>query len=166
MSIAHDLIIILSNYPEGYRLMRARARGDMTFEIATRKKLLPQNTSLESVRVTLSRLKKRGLVSNDNGSWILAEGGRKYLAQIFDRQGREKLRQKPKAVIIAFDIPEIHKTKRHWLRTELIGMGFEMLQKSLWFGPSPLTKDFIHTLGELNLLRYIKFFKAEQYDIV
>ena len=69
-------------------------------------------------------------------------------------------------MIVAFDIPERFKKERHWLRGELRGLGFEMLQKSVWFGSAPLPIGFVETLGTLRLLEFIKFFDAKEADIV
>ena len=69
-------------------------------------------------------------------------------------------------MIVAFDIPEREKRKRGWLRRELANLGFEMLQKSIWLGPSPVPKDFIQSLRDAELLGYIKFFRAHETEIV
>jgi len=124
-------------------------------------------TSESTLRVTLFRLKKRGLVDNQDAIWKITKKGVAHLADktnfhnIYDSR-----RHAPKGMIVAFDIPEHHKRKRVWLRYELKNLGFEMLQKSIWFGPAPLPKEFIKTLSDLNLLEFIKFFEAKETDII
>ena len=54
-------------------------------------------------------------------------------------------------MIVIFDIPEIRKNKRNWLRGDLMALGFMQLQKSVWFGPAPLPKKFIEYLNDTNL---------------
>ena len=165
MSFVEDLVSVLSSYHGGYRLMRRRIRGYRDYRI-------PQSvleTPTASVRVVLSRLKKRGLVQNENGLWRITQKGRIYLStklfSIRHTQKRDSVR-KSKNMIIAFDIPERKRRGRNWLRVELKNLGFEILQKSVWFGPSPLPKEFITSLKELRILKFVKFFKAEEWEVV
>ncbi|MBI5401257.1 hypothetical protein HZB05_00295 [Candidatus Wolfebacteria bacterium] len=122
----------------------------------------------QTLRTTLSRLKKRGLLENNNKIWKITERGLNYIkksapkTQHFKPQNSNSV----KNMIIIFDIPELHRKKRDWLRTELINLGFSILQKSVWFGPSPLPKEFIEYSDEINILPYMKFFKAEENDLV
>lgn len=169
MSLVEDLLVVLSSYHDGYRLMRRRMRGD-TRSIVPPKRL--RDVSDNILQATLSRLKKRGLVKNDQarGIWNITEKGSGYLSRLLVRHKYKNLRathkQKPKNMILAFDIPERHRRERDWLRLELRNLGFEMLQKSMWFGAAPLPKDFVVSLQETRILPFIKFFKAEGWDIV
>ena len=54
---------------------------------------------------------------------------------------------------------------RDWLISELVGFDFEQIQKSVWFGP-PLPKEFIEYLEEIDLLKYIRFLKATDEDLI
>ena len=100
----------------------------------------------------------------------MTQKGREYLSEklySIERSRKKAVaRNRIKNMIIAFDIPEREKKKRNWLRAELTRLGFEMLQKSLWFGPSPLSQEFLTSLHDFHILPYIKFFKAESADIV
>ena len=69
-------------------------------------------------------------------------------------------------MVIVFDIPELRRKQRNWLRAELVALDFIPLQKSVWLGPAPLPKEFIKYLSETNLLQYLKFFKAAEEDII
>lgn len=118
-------------------------------------------------RATLSRLKQRGLIANTRGAWhITALGKQKLTKRARARSERADARQKRKSLIIIFDIPESLKPKRNWLRRELIALGFEMLQKSVWLGPAPLPRSFLDKLKDLDLIPYIKFFEAKEPDII
>jgi DNA-binding transcriptional regulator PaaX len=75
-------------------------------------------------------------------------------------------KNKDKNLIIIFDIPEKERQKRDWLRGELVALGFVSLQKSVWFGPAPIPKKFIEYLAKMNIISYLKFFKATETDLV
>ena len=64
--------------------------------------------------------------------------------------------------LVIFDIPESLKRYRDWIRYQLIGFGFSMLQKSVWIGAYQIPSDFIHDLRELNLLQYIHILMVEK----
>ncbi len=63
-----------------------------------------------------------------------------------------------------YDIPEDKKAEREWFRFHLKKFGYEMIQRSVWVGPSPLPKDFLDYLGEIKLKSHVKTFKlAKSY---
>ncbi len=149
--------------------MRARMSG-RTWRPNTKNSNNFQDTSDATMRVTLSRLKKRGYVENKKGTWQITKTGRAYLAKkissFFPVHSKRINRQQPKSIIISFDIPEAHKNKRDWLRIELLCLGFEMLQRSVWLGPAPIPQEFVDSLRKLQILQYIKFFEAKEADII
>ena len=168
MSFTDDLLLILTNYPEGYRLMRAdlvgRSYGGPKNRALSRDKVSPN-----TVRVTLSRLKAKGLVNNDKGLWKITRVGRDYLSspvRLLRRRRGGQRNSRPKNMIICFDVPEKSREKRDWLRTELHFLGFIMLQKSVWYGPSPLSEEFVNALHDFGLLPHMKFFNAREADVV
>ena len=117
----------------------------------------------------LSRLKERGFVENERyGVWKLTARGVAQVKKVLMR--REEIstpsKQLRRDLIIAFDIPERDAGQRQWLRGILKSIGFRMLQKSMWFGPSPLPKSLIEELQMRHLLPHIKFFTAQEKDIV
>ena len=122
------------------------------------------------LKTTLSRLKKRGLVENKNEIWKITEKGKNYLKEKISSKiphfGHLKLENTKNNMIVIFDIPEIRKKQRNWLRGDLMALGFMQLQKSVWFGPAPLPKKFIEYLNDTNLLQYLKFFKATKEEII
>ncbi len=69
-------------------------------------------------------------------------------------------------MIISFDIPETKHSLRDKLRSDLMALGFVMLQKSLWFGPGPLPEEFLEELDHARILKCLKFFEAREADIV
>jgi CRISPR-associated endonuclease Cas2 len=71
----------------------------------------------------------------------------------------------PKDLIIMYDIPHELKKERDWFRRHLIKFGYIMIQKSVWVGPSPLPKDFIRYLKEINIGDKLKTLKiARPYN--
>ncbi len=167
MNLVEDALTILSNYHGGHRLMRARM-GGYTGPVGSQRRSIV--VSDNAMRVTLSRLKKRGLVENKSGKWRITQKGQVYLEKIRGRfhwpLHALKQPRKPKNMVTLFDIPERERYKRAWLRVELTRLGFIALQKSAWFGPTPLPKEFINSLHQLQLLPHLKFFKATEADVV
>ena len=178
MSTGDDLLIILSGYSSGYKLMRRRMHGYTgPADFSKIKSSLSYQENI--LRVALSRLKKRGLVENHGGIWMATKKGGEYIVNKIKKMAGQKfiklvhnkyddrtIKNRPKNMVISFDIPEVYRKKRNWLRIELVSLGFEQLQKSVWFGPMPLPEEFIKFLDEFKILKYLKFFKASYYDIV
>ena len=171
MSFGDELLFGLMNYHDGYKLMRARMKGysgpaDLLFKES--KKEIKKRT----LQTTLWRLKRLGFIKNENRILLITQKGKEYI--------QSKLMKKLPAhavpmtdngrkinnLIVAFDVPEKYRHKRNWLREELVCLGFTPIQKSVWFGPGSLAKEFIVQLNELNLLSYIKFFSVKEADIV
>ena len=70
----------------------------------------------------------------------------------------------PKNLIVMYDIPHNLKKERDWFRRQLINFGYVMIQKSVWVGPSPLPKDFLEYLEEIQIKDNFKTFKlAKSY---
>ena len=71
----------------------------------------------------------------------------------------------PKNLIVMFDIPETKKAEREWLRWHLKKFHYQMIQKSVWVGPSPLPKDFLDYWTDLKIKDGLKTFKlAKGYN--
>lgn len=123
------------------------------------------------LHTTLKRLKDRGLIKQESNSWLMTEKGREYfekqLKNFLPKHSTTKNHKTiPRNVIIIFDIPEKYRRKRDWLRIELSILGFNQMQKSVWYGPAPLPESFIKNIEEIGILEYLKFFKASELDIV
>lgn len=168
MSLVEDLLIILTDYSAGYKLMRSKLAGYENLRF--NRKVNYQEIKEQVLRTTLSRLKKQGLVDNKNGIWRITKKGRDRLINRELRKPHFKnpnnKNKKKRDLIIIFDVPEKIRIQRDWLRSELIALGFIPLQKSVWLGPSPLPQEFIEYLNTINLLKYIKLFKASEENIV
>lgn len=165
MSLVQEILYIVSNYPGGYRII---------YDILYDGK--PPNGHREIVRrdntlrVTLSRLKKKGMVINRSGIWMANPRLKKEINPLHQKikkffQDRKIKKDLKRNTIVAFDIPENRRRYRDWLREELAGFGFEAIQKSVWYGPA-LPAEFIEYLDECQLLEHIRFFKASDGDLI
>lgn len=169
MALSDDILTILFNYSAGYKLMRQKLLSP-TLPQQKRYTAINQKTLYS----TLARLQKRGLVENKNSLWTLTQKGKdffqKRLNNIMPPHSRLSKKSPKKDIIknmiIAFDIPEKYRKKRDWLRIELTLLGFSPIQKSVWFGPAPLPKNFIESIEAMHLLNYLKFFEAKEHEIV
>jgi|ERR1035437_3773837 phenylacetic acid degradation operon negative regulatory protein len=113
-----------------------------------------------SVRVSLSRLHKKGYLTNLSRSWSLTKKGKLYARDIrlfsylpspFEKNSAEN-------TIVSFDIPEPDRFVRNWLRNQIKIFGYKMLQQSLWIGPGPLPSSFLVRLKELKIREKVKIF--------
>ncbi len=165
MSLVQEILYIVSNYPGGYRVIY-----DLIYDGK------PPGEDFDRRRknilsATLSRMKKNGLLKSKDRDWFITPEGVELLGGINENIRRffprrvAKNRNRDKRIIVIFDIPETEKRYREWLRSELVSFGFEMIQKSVWFGPA-LPKEFIEYLSEIKLLNCIRFFKATEKDLI
>ena len=114
----------------------------------------------ESVRVSLTRLSKKGYVRNLNGEWKITDKGKKY-SQFNNKNEYMSSPFEKRAecnTILSFDISENSRKIRNWLRNQLKIFGYKMLQQSLWIGPGPLPQEFLKKLKELKIRENIKIF--------
>jgi len=161
MSIIKETLKIMSKYPGGYQTIY-----EMIYQESP---MARKDNKGQVLRNTLSKMKKRGLLSNKNGLWEITKEGEDLLKErtheIVKFPKKKNQKNIKKTMIVVFDIPEKKRIYRDWLRSELIDFGYELIQKSVWFGPA-LPKEFIKYLDEKKLLQYIKFFKATNSDII
>lgn len=143
-------------YEDVYELKKAE-QNDKSFE--------------RTLRTTLSRMKKNKFLSNEKGLWRITKEGEELLnshnsdiIKFFPKQFSVN-KKEARNLIVIFDIPEKKKRYREWLRSELTGFGFSMIQKSVWLGPS-LPKEFIEYLSEADLLKFLRFFRASENDLI
>ncbi|MDP2641845.1 MAG: hypothetical protein Q8P21_00935 [bacterium] len=164
MSLVQEILYTVSNYPGGYRIIydilydgKPPGQKDKSFD--------------RNLRSTLSRLKKNGLLKNTKRTWAITSEGEEFIngknsdIKKFFPSVRRQTANVSKNLIIIFDIPEKKRRYRDWLRSELINFDFEQIQKSVWFGP-PLPKEFVEYLGESGLLRFVRFFKVSEKDLI
>ena len=135
-------------------------------------KLLEEVPTQENIKrrfsVLISKLKKDGLIEQGRSGKInLTPSGGSFLAKMSDRLFWNKRyvvenKKDNEQILIIFDIPEIIKKKREWLRFQLKSLDFKQLQKSVWIGESKLPREFLEDIKSINLLPYIHIFSIKK----
>ncbi|MFA6397431.1 MAG: CRISPR-associated endonuclease Cas2 [Candidatus Paceibacterota bacterium] len=124
--------------------------------------------SPNSIKTTLSKMKKDGFIKQNDNNWQVTNLGKKYIkrkAESLLNFESTFAKNEPKNLIVMFDIPEPQKAERDWFRWNLKKFGYIMIQKSVWVGPSPLPKDFLDYLEKIKLEKSVKTFKlAKPYN--
>lgn len=153
---------MFSGYAESYRKMR----GINNFHKINK----TEYEKLERHRFNslLSKLRSKGFIqkskTNNKIFWHITKKGAEKLNILKQKDYSIKsrvvlpLNQKDFLKVVIFDIPEIYRKKRNWLRFILTNLGFQKLQKSVWLGDEKLPEDFLDHLKELKLMPYIHIF--------
>lgn len=113
------------------------------------------NASEESIRTTLWRLEKRGVIEKRGEKYFISREGKR---RIEERQQPEQWDEKWR--ILTFDIPESERASRIWLRAQLLRAGYETIQKSIFVGKNPIPKFLLSEMKERNILSYVRLIVA------
>ncbi len=122
----------------------------------------------------LSHLKKQGFIKkekkNNESYWAITALGREKFKKIKETACFPKTFYKKEKDgglnMIIFDIPEVYKAKRNWLRGVLLGLEFSMLQKSVWVGGNKLPEEFLEDLNGLSLMKFIHIFRVSKIGTI
>lgn len=159
MSLVGKILHELWNTPLSYKGAKVNLFGLPIFK----------NYSYGSVRATLSRLRKNGVVDIGDKGWRLTPAGKKYMKKRLNslkQFSNSFTKNTPKNLIVMFDIPETKKAEREWFRWHLKKFNYAMIQKSVWVGPSPLPRDFMDYIKKIGLRDTLKTFKlSKSYNI-
>lgn len=121
-----------------------------------------------SLRTTIYRLHRDGLIDKNKDGWAITQKGKEYAKKKFDSLAQFESpfpKDASKDLLVIFDIPETQKSEREWFRRHLKRFDYEMIQRSVWVGPSPLPKEFVAYTKEIGLKNTIKTFKlAKNYS--
>ena len=118
-----------------------------------------------SMRNTINRLQKNGVIEKELTGIILSKYGKEYVKKKFyslKQFDRPENISNKRDLLIMFDIPTSKKAHREWLRWHLKKFNYIMVQKSTWVGPSPLPKEFNEYLKSIRLDKCIKTFKLSK----
>ena len=119
--------------------------------------------SKNSFSAILTRLQRQGLIerngSKKNSIWKITLKGKKHLDE---NKKNKKIKEDGIIRLVCFDIAEKERKKRGIIREHLISNNYTQLQKSVWLGKTPLPKNFLHTLRELNILKNVHIFSIEK----
>lgn len=120
----------------------------------------------------ISQLKRDGLIQVKENSrskiFALTPRGKKKMKELRLKIEREAPRpdgyqkEKGNLTIVAFDVPEKHKTKRNWIREVLKNLDFKMIQKSVWFGRVKIPRQFIDDLGRFDMIDFVEVFEISK----
>lgn len=130
--------------------------------------LAPVGVDAPSVRSSVSRLKRRGLLvpartAAGAAGYALSPDARQLL-----EDGDRRIYASPPAarqgggwVLAVFSVPESERQKRHVLRSRLAGLGFGTAAPGVWIAPAHLYEETRHTLERLQLASYVDLFRGE-----
>jgi DNA-binding transcriptional regulator PaaX len=155
MSLVSEILEELWNTEYNYKGVRVNIFGVPRFN----------KYSSKSVRGTIDRLKRKGLIEKELSGIILSKYGKEYVKRKFDslKQFEKPVDQpKERKLLVMFDVPTEKKGEREWLRWHLKKFNYIMIQQSVWVGPAPLPKEFSDYLKSIKLDRCIKTFKLEK----
>ncbi len=117
-------------------------------------------------------LKKNGLIDekekDDKKFFIITKKGKEKLFSLREQNKNRlpnpfyKKESGDKFTIIVFDIPEIKKRKRNWLRAALRDLHFKMIQKSVWMGKIKIPKEFLSDIREMDLIDCVEIFEISR----
>ncbi len=159
MSIEREILNYLSDYkkksPLKYKGMRTGFLGLSDFKYY----------KYQTLANRFSDLKKKGYIAEKNGNYFITYKGEEFLYS--DVKRKEVLKifnaisndQSKRDLLIIYDIPENKKSERDWFRRQLKNLGFIMIQRSVWVGPSPLPKEFLEYVKEIKIGDNFKTFK-------
>lgn len=109
---------------------------------------------------TLSSMAADGLIrrsgSKQRAIWRITEEGKKYLRRNLGKADYKN--EDGKTRLVVFDVPEDERRKRRWLRGRLLELNYKPLQRSVWFGKSPLPEEFIKDLDCFKMWPYVFIF--------
>lgn len=125
----------------------------------------------QSLANSMVNLKKSGFLKKDQyQNYFITDGGVQFflkeksrlskVLQSFNFENKQN-KSRPKNLLILYDIPQDKKSLRDWFRKNLIMLDFEMIQKSVWVGPSPLPRDFLEYIEELEADSWLKIFNLK-----
>jgi len=152
MSIVEDILKEIFDSKIKYKGMSVNIFGIPKFE----------QYSKRTLRSSVDRLIKKGMIQKELNGFILTANGRKYLKKKEDSLKSFfsfSLENAPKNLLVMFDIPNTQKAEREWFRFHLKKFNYIMIQKSVWIGPSPLPKDFLEYLKEIKIRDCVITFK-------
>ena len=128
-----------------------------------------KNYPSSSLRTTIWRLHEQCLIEKDLRGWYLTPAGKRYMRKKADSLLEFEFKfskDAPRNLIVMYDIPENQKAEREWFRWHLKKFNYQMIQRSVWVGPSPLPLEFMEYLKKVKLKDSVKTFKlAKSYEL-
>jgi CRISPR-associated endonuclease Cas2 len=155
-----------TSYKNARRYIRAGGRPDRGGDA-----LEEQRQQRNKFYSLLNRLQKQGFIEkkkdkNHGSFWRITRTGLGHLGYKKEKRFLSPLKnennKKSSLKVVIFDIPEVKRKERNWLRATLVNFGFEKLQKSVWIGEGDLSNDFMDRLKTLNIISFIHIFEISK----
>jgi RNA-binding protein YhbY len=123
------------------------------------------NKNKESIRQSLRRLNRQGIVKKRGANFMLTKQGREMIEKIISRERILKKKWDKKYRLVIFDIPEKKRGARNWLRSELYMIEYSQLQMSVFIGKHPLPEDIIKDIEHHGIGKYVNYLLVKNvYD--
>lgn len=164
------LDVFLTTYPDSYRKLRTISESAPVRRNRVKSAQKSQNQRFYAL---LNQLKRNGLVQKnkrESGAiWKITKRGLAKLRLL--RENREDIgtymkKKDKKFKIVIFDIPEEERHKRSWLRSVLVSLDFNLLQKSVWIGKNKIPERLLHDLRRKSMLEYVHIFEVSKKGTV
>ena len=120
-----------------------------------------------SMRQTINRLQEYGFVEkNKDNNFLLTAMGEKVAEKILGYKKRLEEEWDGKYRLVIFDIPEVDRHHRNWLRQELYFLGYKKLQNSVFISKLSLTEELVREIKERGIEKGVNYLLVERvYDL-
>ena len=128
------------------------------------------NVYRNTFQTSLVRLQRNGLIQKKKrGIWGLTSEGKQAALKAYVTREGKVTRPKPNKWdggwrIIFFDIPEVKRHYRDFLREVLRNIGFREFQRSVWIYPFQVPSFLKDLLFEENIKKYTRFITTESIE--
>jgi len=129
-------------------------------ESAINKKI--EKTTKSAFNQAIKRLVIQGIVREEGGKFHLTQNGKSLFQKIFSIKKTLNKKWDGKYRVVIFDIPEKKKKLRDWIRDELYNLNYKLLQKSVFIGRYPLTKEIIKQITEFKLDKNVNYLLVDK----
>ena len=125
-----------------------------------------QRLEKSQTKQTILRLQKYGLVRQESKKYLLTLKGKKLAEKILGYKNNIEKKWDGRYRLVIFDIPEVDRVHRNWLRRELYFLGYTKLQNSVFISKVSLTEDIIREIKERGIESGVNYLLVEHvYDL-
>ncbi len=123
-----------------------------------------RNAKENSLRTTIWRLQKKGLIQKSRDEYQISILGLKLLKMRNAIEIEQKSQWDGKWRLFTFDIPEKMRNNRSWLRFRLLTLEYKPIQKSVFLGKLPIPQTLFKEIRERGLANYIRLIVIGEID--